>query len=834
MKAWREWFWAMVVATSLGVAGAQTPAPVLGNIEGPYAPIQSTVKIANTTWGAGSVAYGPSGAPLVISGSNLGGGGTVQFVPYKNGIVDTSVAPVQATVTLWTSNMLILTVPSGALSGLITVTVGAKTSNGLPFLVTPGTYAASCPAGPASTQLQIVTSSLHDGAVGQSYSATLHATGGGTPYSWSISSGTLPSGLSLNASTGTISGTPSATTGSNPALITFQVTDSGSPRQVDQAEMGLTVGPAQTMSSGTVYSYGVGYDGVGNVTSFQDNTYNSGPGVMGAWSMTAPGGGEGYDSLNRLMGASATWPDGTQQYLCWSYDAFGNRTQQEISGAAFQSGSGGANSCNPQSSSYLATAISSFNSNNQISSTNARGVTAIPGYDQAGNMLSDGVNSYLYDGEGRVCAVQSMPSPGVTSITGYLYDADGNRVAKGSLTNCSSLTSCSCDPTTNGFQFTENYVAGPGGEELSMLDGNNNWQRTNLYVGGRLIGTYDLVGNQPALHFHLEDALGTRRMQVSGMLANLGQPEMDYQSLPFGDQLAPIVDSHANQSAEDATPLHFTGKERDAESKNDYFGARYYASSMGRFLSPDWSAKVTPVPYAKLGDPQSLNLYSYVRNNPLTTIDPDGHCGPLDPYDCWMMIQWLGDAVVGGLQQYKRHVERTMTERSGLGPLKVAAEGYVLTTTLAMGADAPPEDMGVRTDVAEGGFAASEAGLAGRAAFRVVATGDIDADAVALAKSIGGKASVRIEGLTGSPAGREFDAVSDKFVAQTFSSRNAALKPNNFLSLSRRAQIRATLDAAKQTGKTAYFEFTGGTPDKTVTDFIQRNAERIGVNYEVH
>jgi RHS repeat-associated protein len=68
------------------------------------------------------------------------------------------------------------------------------------------------------------------------------------------------------------------------------------------------------------------------------------------------------------------------------------------------------------------------------------------------------------------------------------------------------------------------------------------------------------------------------------------------------------------------------GKERDSESGNDYFGARYYASTMGRFLSPDWSAKVVPVPYAKLDDPQSLNLYSYVRNNPLSRVDKDGHC----------------------------------------------------------------------------------------------------------------------------------------------------------------------------------------------------------------
>ena len=46
---------------------------------------------------------------------------------------------------------------------------------------------------------------------------------------------------------------------------------------------------------------------------------------------------------------------------------------------------------------------------------------------------------------------------------------------------------------------------------------------------------------------------------------------------------------------------------------------------MGRFMSPDWSAKEEPVPYAKLGNPQTLNLYSYVLNNPLIIVDTDGH-----------------------------------------------------------------------------------------------------------------------------------------------------------------------------------------------------------------
>jgi len=69
----------------------------------------------------------------------------------------------------------------------------------------------------------------------------------------------------------------------------------------------------------------------------------------------------------------------------------------------------------------------------------------------------------------------------------------------------------------------------------------------------------------------------------------------------------------------------YTGKERDTESGNDDFGARYYNSATGRWLSPDWSAQIEPVPYAHLGNPQSLNLYAYVLNNPLVNIDVDGH-----------------------------------------------------------------------------------------------------------------------------------------------------------------------------------------------------------------
>ena len=62
-----------------------------------------------------------------------------------------------------------------------------------------------------------------------------------------------------------------------------------------------------------------------------------------------------------------------------------------------------------------------------------------------------------------------------------------------------------------------------------------------------------------------------------------------------------------------------TGKERDTESGNDYFGARYYASSMGRWLSPD-----KPFADQHTSNPQSWNLYAYGRNNPLKNVDLNG------------------------------------------------------------------------------------------------------------------------------------------------------------------------------------------------------------------
>ncbi|MGC2548139.1 MAG: RHS repeat-associated core domain-containing protein, partial [Silvibacterium sp.] len=170
----------------------------------------------------------------------------------------------------------------------------------------------------------------------------------------------------------------------------------------------------------------------------------------------------------------------------------------------------------------------------------------------------------------------------------------------------------SCDPTVNGFNATSNYVRDQDGNQLTEMDGsgaNMTWAHTNVYANGVLMATDDTTET----HFYLNDWLGTRRFQTN----YAGVMEQTCSSLPFGD---------AETCGPMPTEQLYTGKERDAESGLDYFGARYYASSMGRFMSPDWAVKSTPVPYAELSDPQSLNLYSYVRNNPLSRSDKDGHC----------------------------------------------------------------------------------------------------------------------------------------------------------------------------------------------------------------
>jgi RHS repeat-associated protein len=376
-----------------------------------------------------------------------------------------------------------------------------------------------------------------------------------------------------------------------------------------EASGNLDGGANQNTNNGvTIYSYSTSYYANDNVAGYADS-------VMGTWNFT-------YDNLNRLSGATDNQPNSTWTNYCWSYDAFGNRTWQEGSNEAFQSGSGGLAACSPQSGASLTTVWAQYPTsgsvNNQATSTSD--ATAGVQYDAAGDITNDGNNQYLYDAEGRICAVQSLTNldGGPAPMTGYVYDADGQRIAKG------TVTAWSCDPSSNGFSAAvseTDYIVDQSGQQVTELasdpNGTMNWTHTNVWAGTSLLGTYDADG----LHFYLNDWLGTRRAQTDAA----GVLEQTCVSLAFGDSLNCSGSSQYPGSLQYPTEHHFTGKERDAESGNDYFGARYYNSMVGRWLSPDWAAGAEAVPYASYGSPQTLNLYAYVGNNPVSATDPAGH-----------------------------------------------------------------------------------------------------------------------------------------------------------------------------------------------------------------
>ncbi|MBI3404322.1 MAG: hypothetical protein HY046_02575, partial [Acidobacteria bacterium] len=134
------------------------------------------------------------------------------------------------------------------------------------------------------------------------------------------------------------------------------------------------------------------------------------------------------------------------------------------------------------------------------------------------------------------------------------------------------------------------------------------------------------------------DHLGSSRQMSSAQ----GYPVWEATYLPFGQEWN--AQSTVNH-------YKFTGKERDTESNLDYFGARYYSSTQGRFLSPDEftggpidvfgpadPSPPGPLPYAEIANPQSLNKYAYTFNNPTRFIDPNGH-GVMD------FILGVGNAV---------------------------------------------------------------------------------------------------------------------------------------------------------------------------------------------
>ncbi len=156
---------------------------------------------------------------------------------------------------------------------------------------------------------------------------------------------------------------------------------------------------------------------------------------------------------------------------------------------------------------------------------------------------------------------------------------------------------------------------------------------TDIYVydiQGRLAAEYSTTVPSSAGTFYLTtDHLGSTRLVTSnGECPNQVCSRHDYR--PFGVELLPS-DATPRRSAGDlygagSIRQKFTGKERDNESGLDFFGARYYWSSAGRFTSPDPFNPVLDCEdedefQAYLAQPQNWNRYSYAWNNPLRFIE---------------------------------------------------------------------------------------------------------------------------------------------------------------------------------------------------------------------
>jgi RHS repeat-associated protein len=220
-------------------------------------------------------------------------------------------------------------------------------------------------------------------------------------------------------------------------------------------------------------------------------------------------------------------------------------------------------------------------------------------YNAAGQLDRDSANqTYAFDAEGRmtaVCPNQASPNQCTAQWalgnTVYTYDGDGRRVQKHAV---------------DGTATTYVYDA-----------------------MGQLAAEYGGASAASGTQYLIADALGSTRM----VLSSTGCPTARLDYLPYGFAIpassgwrASVTDT-CNAVGQQHTYVQdggvrekFTGKERDAETGLDYFGARYFSGAQGRFTSPD-PIMIHP---DRLAEPQRLNLYVYARNNPLRYVDPNG------------------------------------------------------------------------------------------------------------------------------------------------------------------------------------------------------------------
>ena len=164
----------------------------------------------------------------------------------------------------------------------------------------------------------------------------------------------------------------------------------------------------------------------------------------------------------------------------------------------------------------------------------------------------------------------------------YTYDGDGNRVQK-----------------SNG----KIYWYGAGTEILDESDGSGNFTDEYVFFGGKRVAHRSVSSG--SIYYYAEDFLGTSR----SITTSTGTLCYDADFYPYGGER--VVTNTCAQN------YKFEGKERDTETGNDDFGARYYNSAASAAGSPPTGPSVpAPVPYANLTNPQTLNLYAMVRRRP--------------------------------------------------------------------------------------------------------------------------------------------------------------------------------------------------------------------------
>ncbi|MDQ1637722.1 MAG: hypothetical protein QOF62_1061 [Pyrinomonadaceae bacterium] len=171
----------------------------------------------------------------------------------------------------------------------------------------------------------------------------------------------------------------------------------------------------------------------------------------------------------------------------------------------------------------------------------------------------------------------------------------------------------------------------------------------------------------------VSDHLGTPRMiaNKSGSLSSMKRH--DY--LPFGEELTANIGGRTPTQGYtgDSVRQKFTQKERDNETGLDYFGGRYYASLQGRFTSADSFA-------GSRFDPQSLNRYAYVQNNPLAFTDPTGHMR--EPWTINPLDYLFGPRVSEPMLQAQGKAQTPVRIESGGSTSGIADDGRHFNGTL--------------------------------------------------------------------------------------------------------------------------------------------------------